>query len=80
MAMMFQTLQRVMGPSDALQAACRCGHRKTWPWREAFAVFGPDATPVDVRRRVRCAPCKTAGRPRSDPVIDIERGWTGSRR
>lgn len=80
MAMMFQTLERVMGPGDALQAACRCGHRKAWPWREAFAVFGADATPVDVRRRARCGACRAAGRPRTEPLIDIARGLIGSGR
>jgi hypothetical protein len=78
MAMMFQTLERVMGPTDALRATCACGHEKVWPWRAAFRAFSPGATPLDVRRRLTCVPCRAAGRPRTDPAIDIER-WTPPR-
>lgn len=79
MAMMFQTLERVMGPTDALHAICGCGHEKVWPWREAFRAFSGDATPQDVRRRLACTRCKAAGRPRTVPAIDIQRNPTPSR-
>lgn len=79
MAMMFQTLERVLGPTDALRATCRCGHEKVWPWREAFGAFRADATPQDVRQRLTCIPCRLAGRPRTDPVLDIERSSPRSR-
>lgn len=80
MAMMFQTLERVMGPTDALRARCGCGHEAVWPWREAFRAFGAGATPQDVRRRLTCRPCRGAGRPGTEPAIEIERHWTPPRR
>ena len=54
MATMFQTLHRVMQPSDRLKIACACGRRAELSREEAFARFGPDAAPYEVRRRSVC--------------------------
>lgn len=59
--MMFQTLARTMEPSDRLKIACDCGRRVAWTRSEAFARCGPDTTPADLRRRLRCAGCGLAG-------------------
>lgn len=56
--MMFQTLHRVMKPTDTLKIRCEgCGHGADWPQRLAFQRIGPDATPSEVRRRLRCSQC-----------------------
>jgi hypothetical protein len=59
--MMFQTLHRVMAPADTLKVVCDgCEHAAEWPQAIAFARMGPDATPADVRRRLRCGQCGVA--------------------
>jgi endogenous inhibitor of DNA gyrase (YacG/DUF329 family) len=58
MAQMFQTLCRTMGAQDVLTARCAaCGRQARWTRPQALARFGPDATPFDVRRRLKCAAC-----------------------
>ena len=58
MAQMFQTLARTMGPHDVLKARCAaCGHEGRWTRAQAFARFGPDASPHAVRRSLRCLAC-----------------------
>ena len=60
---MFQNLRRTMAPADTLKIQCEpCGHRVAWPHREAVQRCGPDATPMDIRRRVRCKVCGAEGR------------------
>jgi len=56
---MFETLARVMlAPGDTLKIECEaCGHRLELSRRDAFAMFGADASPFVVRRRSRCAAC-----------------------
>jgi hypothetical protein len=56
---MFETLGRVMlAANDTLKIECEtCGHRVEWSRRDAFALFGLDASPFVVRRRSRCANC-----------------------
>ena len=55
---MFQTLARTMGAHDVLRARCAaCGHEGRWTRTQAFAAFGADATPFDVRRRLKCSAC-----------------------
>lgn len=71
MAMMFQTLERVMGPRDELWVICACGNQKAWPRSAAFKVFQADASPYDVRSRVICQSCRAAGRPRTQPEIYV---------
>ncbi|WP_309090787.1 hypothetical protein [Phenylobacterium sp.] len=58
MAQMFQTLARTLLPHQGLGLECaRCGRRATWPRDEAMRRLGPDSTPADVRRRLKCAGC-----------------------
>lgn len=60
---MFQTLHRTMARTDTLKLRCEsCGHRVTWTYGEAVRWCGPDATPTDIRRRVRCKACGAEGR------------------
>ena len=61
---MFQTLHRTMSPGDTLKIACPCGHGVCWPYPQAVARCGPDATPMDIRRRCRCEACGAEGRVR----------------
>lgn len=60
---MFQTLGRMMAYNDTLKVRCVCGHEATFSCKDAFALFGTDAAPYDVRRRMRCtAPeCRKVG-------------------
>jgi hypothetical protein len=57
MPQMFQTLSRSMAPGETLKAECGCGRQASWPQAQAMRVFGPDATPYDIRRRLRCLGC-----------------------
>jgi hypothetical protein len=60
---MFETLARVMAPADTLTVRCEaCGHEARLSRAEAFEMFGPDAAPYDIRRRVRCGCCGERGR------------------
>lgn len=52
---MFQNLGRMMNYNQSLKVKCACGHQSEFSCKDAFALFGPDATPVDIRRRVRCS-------------------------
>jgi len=56
---MFETLERVMvAQADRLKITCEaCGHAAIWSRRDAFGLFGPDASPFTVRRRSRCRAC-----------------------
>jgi hypothetical protein len=60
---MFQNLRRMMTDSGStLKLQCSaCGHVRTWSQAEAFARYGPDATPTDVRRKSRCGECRVLG-------------------
>jgi hypothetical protein len=54
---MFQNLRRMMG-GTTLRITCeRCAHTATWTQEWAFRWLGPDATPMDVRRRLVCRMC-----------------------
>lgn len=58
MTTMFQTLHRVMNPTDHLKIECgACRRRVEFSQAEAFALFGPDAAPFDVKRRAVCSAC-----------------------
>lgn len=62
---MFQNIHRSLAPSDTLKVQCEpCGHRTTWTYRDAVARCGPDATPSDIRRRLKCKACGAEGRAR----------------
>jgi len=55
---MYETLSKVMSPSDTLKLACEaCGHRAELPRAQAFKRFRADATPFTIRRRSKCAAC-----------------------
>ena len=57
MPQMFQTLFRSMAPGETLKVECGCGRSASGPQTQAMKVFGPDATPYDIRRRLRCLDC-----------------------
>jgi DNA-directed RNA polymerase subunit RPC12/RpoP len=54
-----ETLGRLMNSdTDRLQLACKqCGHVVEQSRREAWAVWGMQATPHTIRRRAKCAKC-----------------------
>lgn len=55
---MFQNLHRMLHSGRMLQIACgACGHAAAWPSEEALRKLGPDATPMEVRRRLICGRC-----------------------
>jgi DNA-directed RNA polymerase subunit RPC12/RpoP len=55
---MFQNLHRTMTQGRPLRLACQdCDHRAAWDRAEAIARCGPDATPMDLRARLRCSAC-----------------------
>jgi len=54
-----------MSPSQTLKIQCDgCRHLGRFTAAEARATFGPDATPMDIRRRATCRVCRAAGRAR----------------
>lgn len=63
---MFQTLSRTMGPRDTLKVKCACGHDGSLTQAKTIALCGPDATPADVRSRLRpllkCQQCHQVGK------------------
>ncbi|MBU1376141.1 MAG: hypothetical protein KKE02_24060 [Alphaproteobacteria bacterium] len=62
---MFQNLHRSMSGSHTLKFQCEaCGHRAALTAAEARASCGPDATPMDIRRRARCKACGAEARAR----------------
>jgi ribosomal protein L37E len=62
---MFQNLHRSLAASQTLKIECAgCGRRSTWTRAQAVAKLGPDATPVDIRRRLSCSACGSGGRAR----------------
>lgn len=62
---MFQTLHRMLGGAATLKMTCqKCAHEATWTSAQALQRLGPDATPMDCRRRLRCSACGVTGRVR----------------
>lgn len=62
MGQMFQNLHRSMTPAQTLKIRCDgCEHLATLTFREAVEACGPDATPMDIRRRARCRQCGAEG-------------------
>lgn len=59
----YETLGTVLRYQDKLKIECgRCGHKAEIGQRDAIALFGGDATPFDIRRRLRCSRCHEVGR------------------
>lgn len=62
---MFQNLHRSMAPGQTLKIQCEaCRHLASLTAMEAKAACGPDATPMDIRRRAKCKACGAEGRVR----------------
>lgn len=62
---MFQNLHRSLGSGQTLKIQCEaCGHLATLSQAQAKAACGPDATPMDIRRRAKCKVCHVEGRVR----------------
>lgn len=57
----YETLGSMMRYHDRLKVACACGHKGDFSQAEAYALFGEDATPFDIRRRMRCSQCHKIG-------------------
>ncbi len=52
----------MMANGGTLKIECEaCQHRATWTQDEPFQRLGPDATPYEVRRRLICGGCGSAG-------------------
>ncbi|KQW67011.1 hypothetical protein ASE17_19675 [Phenylobacterium sp. Root77] len=58
----YETLSNSMHSQDRLKVACACGHTSHFNLGEALALFGQDATPYDIRRRLRCRRCHEVGK------------------
>ena len=56
-----ETLSNSMRYHDRLKITCRCGHEGSFSQAEAIQVFGPDATPYDIKKRLRCSACAKIG-------------------
>lgn len=62
---MFQNLHRSLGAEQTLKIRCEaCDHFATLTATAAKALCGPDAAPMDIRRRAKCRACGTEGRAR----------------
>ena len=62
---MFQTLHRMMGGAATLKMSCeKCGYEATWTSAQAKHRLGPDATPMECRRRLVCSRCGVVGQVR----------------
>jgi hypothetical protein len=62
---MFQNLHRSMASDQTLKIQCEaCDHRATLAPADARVACGPDATPMDIRRRAKCRACGAEGRAR----------------
>ena len=47
-----------MQPNDRLKLSCEaCGHHAELTRKDAFVLFGADATPFMIRRRSKCLVC-----------------------
>jgi hypothetical protein len=52
----------MLAQGGALKIRCdACGHAATWTRDEAIARLGPGASPYEVRRKLLCGRCGTAG-------------------
>ena len=59
----YETLATAMRYQDKLKIECgHCGHKAEIGQRDAIELFGPDATPFDIRHRLRCSRCHKGGK------------------
>ena len=58
----YETLGRMLSYDSFLKVKCACGHSTQIAAKDARQVFGEDATPYDIRRRLRCSQCKEIGK------------------
>lgn len=58
----YETLSTTLLRHERLRAACACGHLAEFSQAKAIRLFGPDATPYDIRRRLRCSRCHQVGK------------------
>ncbi|MDP1599045.1 hypothetical protein [Phenylobacterium sp.] len=58
----YETLRSMMSYDTILKTKCPCGHEGRFSQRDAITLFGADATPFDVRRRLRCSKCHQVGK------------------
>jgi hypothetical protein len=62
---LFENLHRSLRPDQTLKIRCEaCDHLATLTAAQARAGCGPDATPMDIRRRAKCKSCGAEGRAR----------------
>jgi predicted RNA-binding Zn-ribbon protein involved in translation (DUF1610 family) len=62
---MFQTIRRTLRSDQTLKLQCEaCDHRLALSAAQARAACGPDATPMDIRRRAKCRVCGAEGQAR----------------
>jgi DNA-directed RNA polymerase subunit RPC12/RpoP len=55
---MFQMIHRTMNGTKPLRITCEdCGHGVAWNRAEAIERCGSDATPMDLRDKLRCGLC-----------------------
>ena len=57
----YETIGTTMRYHDRLKVKRACGHEGSFSQAEAVQVFGPDATPYDIRKLLRCSACKKTG-------------------
>lgn len=58
----YETLGRMMSYNTTLKMRCSCGHEAAFSCKDAFTLFGEDATPFDIRRQLRCSKCQKVGK------------------
>lgn len=58
----YENLGNMMSFNTTLKMKCTCGHEATFSCKDAFTLFGEDATPFDIRRRLRCSKCQEVGK------------------
>lgn len=58
----YETLSTALGYAQRLKLTCACGHTGEFSQAHAIMLFGPDATPYDIRRRLRCSRCHQVGK------------------
>lgn len=58
----YQTLRTMLAYDSFLKVKCACGHHTQIPAADARQVFGDDAAPYEIRRRMRCNQCKEVGK------------------